>query len=313
MQARVTRRRGLSRTISRKFHSGIFGAALCVAILDVLRFSCENNPLPALRKHSDLRCRSCRRIKSIPGKFLAYSLVYWFEHVGSGMKICLESKRQQPWLAKYRISFYADDRTGLLRTIVLSVLELLPRLTLSFCEIALDFSPLSNVGRRYVLARAVFGKSRRDLAAVNPMADWWGSRLAAKRIVSYSKDSIWGHRVEFKLRSRFLLHYGIHDVLDLPKLLEILPHHHILFARLDEDRLERGLRNSGLNAASITTICETTRQKEADLSAVLSYLRRIVGLKNVRRLLVPLATNRLVRHAVKRFAEQWTIAPRRSK
>jgi hypothetical protein len=229
------------------------------------------------------------------------------------MEICLESKRQEAWLPKYRISFYADDRTGLLATVVLSVLELLPRLSLTFCEFALDFSPLSNVGRQYVLARTVFGKSQRDLATINLTADWWGSRLGAKRIVSYFKDLIWGHRVEFKLRSRFLRHYGIRDVLDFPKLLEILPRRHILFARLDEGRLKKQLRNGGFSTASIAAICQTARQKETDLSATLSYLRRVIGLKNVRRLLVPLATNKLVRQAVEKFAEQWAVAPRRSK
>jgi hypothetical protein len=302
------RRSGIWKSITRRFHSGIFTGAFCVAILDVLRFTSPQDPLAALRQHPDFRCRSYRRIKRIPGKFQAYGQVHWFQHRRSEMKICIESKKQEPWLADYRISFYADDCTGLVAGLLLSVLELMPRLQLTFCECALDFSPVSQVDRVYVLARTVFGKSRRDLTSTNRNADWWGSRRGAKRIVSYFKSSICGHRVEFKLRARFLRHYGVHDVLDLPKLAKVLPRHHILFVRLDESRLQKRLRTTGLSAARMAVILGTVRQKQCDLFAVLSFLRKVVGLTNVRRLVVPLATNRLVRQAFEQFAAHWPKA-----
>lgn len=308
---RIKLRQEIVKSIARRFHSGIFVTALCVAILDVLRFTCEHDPLRLLRQHPDLRCLSSRWIRRIPGRFQAYGHAHWFKHLRSDMKICVESKCQGPWLAKYRISFYADDRTGLVAAILLSVLELMPRLHLTFCEFALDFSPLSQVDRAYVLARTVFGKSQRDLTCTNSNADWSGSRRGAKRIVSYFKSSICAHRIEFKLRARFLRNYGIHDVLDLPTLAKILPRRHILFVRLDEIRLQKRLRSNGFSAARMTTILGTVRQKQGDLGAALSYLRKVIDLKNVRRLLVPLATNQLLRQALAKFAADWPKASTR--
>jgi hypothetical protein len=183
------------------------------------------------------------------------------------MRICVESKRQEAWLAKYRISFYADDRTGLLAAVLFSVLELMPRLQLAFCEFALDFSPLSDVDRSYVRRRTVFGKSRRDVSGANPFGDWWGSRRGAKRIVSYFKAPICGHRIEFKLRARFLRNYAIHNVLDLPKITKILPRHHILFVRVEKCRVEKRLQSSGFGAAEIAKVLDEVRKLENDSSS----------------------------------------------
>jgi hypothetical protein len=298
-------RHEIAKSIARRFHGGLFAGALCVAIVDVLRFTCAQDPLPALRQHPHFRCRSCRRIKRTPGKFQAYGRVHWFQDRQSEMKICVESNKQEPWLADYRISFYADDSTGLEAGLLLSVLELMTRTKLTFCEFALDFSPLSQVDRVYVRRRTVFGKSRRDLTSTNPVGEWWGSRRGTKRIVSYFKSSICAHRIEFKLRTRFLRNYGIHDVLDLPKLTKSLSRRHILFVRVEKCRVEKRLQSSGFAAAEIAKVLEEVRKLENDLFAALSYLRRVIGLKNVRRLLIPLSTNRLVRQALEKVAADW--------
>jgi hypothetical protein len=207
------------------------------------------------------------------------------------------------------VTLIADDRTGLLPQEVLAILEVMPATRLTMVELAIDFSVVTHVTRDFVLRFGVFGKSRRDLSSDNLMGDWWGARKGGKRIKSYFKNQIFGHRVEFLLKSRFLRHYGIRDIFDFSRFKDLLPQNHILFARLDEPRLIARLRDAGFSGAR--TIDILRRVARTDLCTALTYLRRKVGIKNSRRLLVPLRANTLVMKALRKLMAEWPAAPAR--
>jgi len=213
------------------------------------------------------------------------------------MKFCIESERQHGYLAPYSLIF--------------PILNVAPGAKLTMMELACDFSPLSSVTRDFVLRHGVFGKSWRDLSTQNPAGDWWGSRRGAKRSKSYFKDEICGHRLELRMRSRFLNRYGINAVYDTGRFVRILPRRHIYFARLDEQRLIARLRASAFSTEQTLGILRKVNGMKKDLCATLSYLRRQVKLTNVQRLLIPLPENRLVLEALESWAEMWPSAPGR--
>jgi hypothetical protein len=302
--------RAVRETLARRFHSG--AGKECLVVLDRLRFVCDADPVPALSVLPGFRRgRSYFYRRENQAWFRPYGHALWFHREKSTMQFYVESDRQEGWLAPYSITLVADDRTGLLPEEVFAILEVMPKARLTMVELAIDFSPTTNVTRNFVRRCAVFGKCRRDLSGQNPTGDWWGARRGAKRIKSYFKDEVCGHRVEFLLRSRFLRHYGIRDVFDFWRFADLLPRHHILFARLDDQRLIAWLRRSGLSEARTSGILQKVTAVHGDLSAGLSYLRRQVGIKNSRRLLVPLRTNKLIRQALREWAEQWPAAPGR--
>jgi len=82
---------------------------------------------------------------------------------------------------------------------------------------------------------------------------------------------------------------------------------HGLIPRHGMFQLSRTLDHVGLFARSVEDIALL----EGDVWPTLNYLRLEVGLKNARRLLVPLKTNRLIRDALKEWAAMWPTAPTR--
>ena len=117
------------------------------------------------------------------------------------------------------------------------------------------------------------------------------------------------HRVELQLNRKFLAHYGIKDIFEFHRMVRMLPEHHILFAKLDERKTRRHLRNRGHSESELRQIIEHVRDCDGDLQAQCAVLRRRGRLTNIRRLLVPLRTNALVVKALKRWAKQWPKAP----
>lgn len=226
------------------------------------------------------------------------------------MKFCVESKPREPWLAPFAVTMFADDRTGLVPADVFPLRELMMEAKLTVVEVAVDFPVGGAVNRRFVLRYGVFGKSRRDLSNNNPAVDWWGSKNSGKRVKSYRKDVIAAHRVELRVRRRFFEPHGIDDLFDLVTFADLLPGGHVLFARLDETKLIKQLRKHR-QAEKALAILKQVIELEGDLTAQLSFLRRSAGLKNVRRLLIPLRTNGLVREAFKVWEALWPKTPAR--
>src|SRR5215472_16751662 len=179
--ALIRKQREVRKTIARKFHSG--AGKECMAIIDRLRFVCNTDPVPALRVLPG--CYPGRSVfsrRQNADSFRPYGHRQWFHAEKSKMQFYVESDRKEGWLAPYSVTFIADDRTGLLPQEALAILEVMPAARLTMVELAIDFSPVTNVTRDFVLRFGVFGKSRRDLSSENPMVDWWGTRKGGKRI-----------------------------------------------------------------------------------------------------------------------------------
>lgn len=289
--------------IARRFHSGFFGAKHCVAILDMLAFACTENPAKALKEVPNVRYGPSVLIRK-PEKAGRYKRAQWFNRTDSRMKACLYSEPIHGWLSPFKIVMYADDKTGLLPGGVFSLLEVMSSSRLLMVELALDFSALTGVTEHFVRRHAVFGKSQRDRSTDNPSGDWWGPRKGKKRIKSYYKHLVWGHRIEFVMRRAFLESRGIDTVFDFRKFAELLPDRHLLFARIDQERLIERLRVQH-HARKTLRIVKALHALDGDLVAQMQYLRRTGELRNTRRLLVPLQTNRLVRQALAEWAAMW--------
>jgi Flp pilus assembly protein TadD len=193
--------------------------------------------------------------------------VQWFKGKTSDMKVCVEHVPSHGWLPEYAVTFFADDRSGLVREKILSVLEVMPPAALRKVEIAIDFAMVTPVDRNYVVRHGIFGKSKRDQKAVNADGDWWGSRRGGKRVVSYRKDAVAAQRLEFKFRGRFLKQHGISDVLNFGTFAQVLPGHHIHFAHLDEQKLITRLSSIGMTATEEARVLRAVQARNDDLCA----------------------------------------------
>jgi hypothetical protein len=157
-----------------------------VVKLDRLQFYCDQNPTKGLMAVQGFKSVRGHRIAPPKnGEFRAYDWVHWFKSRKSGMKFLIESQRREAWLRPYRLTLYADDRTGLLPDEVFSVLEVLPDFKLTMVELAFDFAP-EEMTRKFVRERVLFGKSR-PVPSVNG-TDYLGTRRGSKRVQIYVKE-----------------------------------------------------------------------------------------------------------------------------
>ena len=110
-------------------------------ILDLLRYTVEENPIPAFMGLPGIQSLQSTRIRQPPpGEFQGYGRGHWFKRYGSEMKFCVASEPREPWLAGYSVTLFADDKTGLLPDEVFPIRELMPDAKLTLMEIAVDFA-----------------------------------------------------------------------------------------------------------------------------------------------------------------------------
>lgn len=158
----------------------------CGVKLDRQQLYCVQNPTAALTAVPGFKSMTGHRInRPADGRFQAYGRVHWFESRTSGMKLLLECERREAWLPPYRLTLYADDRTGLLPDEVFRVLEVLPDFRMTMLELAFDFAR-DQVSRKFVREQVLFGKSRP--VASKAGSDYWGTRRGNKRVQSYLKQ-----------------------------------------------------------------------------------------------------------------------------
>jgi hypothetical protein len=166
--------------------SGLDAVPVCEVKLDRLQVYCRRNPTTALQGIPGFASKSGRRINPpTDGRFQAYGYAHWFESETSSTKFLVESKRREAWLRPYRVTLYADDRTGLLPHEVFSVVEVLPDFRMTVLELAFDFAP-KHADQRFVRNYGLFGKSR-PAPPVNE-TDYWGTRRGSKRVQAYVKE-----------------------------------------------------------------------------------------------------------------------------
>jgi hypothetical protein len=156
--------RGASALSMRTAESGngrVPGAAIGLIVkLDRLQLYCHRNPTAALMAISGFKSLAGHRInRPADGRFQAFSWVHWFVSETSAMKFLLESQRREAWLPPYRLTLYADDKTGLLPDEVFSVLEVLTDFKLTLLELAFDFGPGRNHAQVRPRTSALWEKS----------------------------------------------------------------------------------------------------------------------------------------------------------
>jgi hypothetical protein len=278
----------------------------CVCKIDRFRGYTHENPTDVFIGHPGFRRGKACRIEK--GKrFEPYGRAHWFHSRTSRTELCIESKPRETWIAPFRITLYADDRTGLLPDDVLGALELLPgKFKLSLIELAFDFSG-PTIDRQFVRHYGLFGRSRR--AQSSDVTDYWGSRRSGKLIKSYTKTEIDAHRVEFEFGSRFLRRNHIDDPFGFPKLNNLVPRNHFYFAKLDVPKLTDHLRRRGVSREEVSRHLRWLDPSKCNIGAALAYLREELHMTNARRFLIPLRANRFVREALEIWCPKW-VRPR---
>jgi len=175
-------------------------------------------------------------------------------------------------------------------------------------ELATDFGFKTGIDSDRVRRHFISGKSQ-TRSVRESFQDSWGSRHSGKFIRSYAKRQIGAHRVEIQLNGRFLRKHGIDTTFDFWKLAELLPGHHLYFAEVNEQKLIQQLRLMHMSGSRVLEVLGKVKHKKWHLCELLKYLRRDVGLKNVRRLVDPLPINASVRAALKEWASMWPKGP----
>lgn len=258
-------------------------------------------------------------LRKIPGYGAAKEYRLYEQPYGRAVRIrgtasikefIIQYERKAGWFARYRITLIAVDGTGLRYDDLRLILGLLPAYTIVLLELAFDFPIDAIIDGVYVRRHALFGRSQPRNVANYPLWDCWGTRKSSKFVRIYVKVEIDKFRIELELHARFLRHHKIHDVFDFHRLAEIIPQH-ILFAKLDWDKLATTISASGRTAKKVARVSAHVDELADNLWETLRYLRRRVGMKNVRRLLIPLEINTVIRGAVQQWAAQWPSVPAR--
>src|SRR6267143_3374277 len=285
---------------------------VCVVRLDRLEFTATGIAkkqildIPGFRSGNNHFVR-----RKGPENFLPYRRVANFESDTSIRKMDVLYEPTAPWIAPFKVTLISHDKTGLQPGDVLSILELLPGAKVIRIEVAFDFGYSAGVDGAWVRSHSLFGKARRNQVGIRRSWDAWGSRRGAKFVRSYYKKELKIHRLELQLNRKFLRRFRINDIFDFRRLTSILPVNHILFAEIDNARIFHHLRMGGHWGSKFWQILERVADGSGDLLLQCAVLRKRGGLKNVRRVLVPLEENDLVAKALKKWAAQWPDKPKR--
>jgi hypothetical protein len=224
---------------------------------------------------------------------------------GSIREIIVQSQRRNQWAAPFRVTLIPRS-DGVDRKDLDTVVELLPNFKFATIECAIDFPIRSIVDMRFVREHVLLGKLRPRIVGDHPAYDTWGSRKSGIYVRVYARFPTGALRIEFEFHSRFLRKHLINDTLrNLRALAKILPDHHIVFSRLDEERLRRRMQLARFDRRRAGNVVSQVRDRRELLWGVMRYLRRTVGLTNARRLLKPLPINREIRKGFERWSREW--------
>jgi len=225
---------------------------------------------------------------------------------GSVRKVSVEHKPAKRCYPACRVVIEPRDSVRLQPADLALILERLSEPKFQLVEVAFDFPADSVVDTEFIENYAVFGKSKPHRVGQVPAYDSWGSRKGSKFVKSYFKGEIFAHRVEIESHAPDLEKYGIIGVADFSKFATTLPEHQIFFGRIDHQALADRLVSEGFSAEEARKIQRRVRNLEWSLCAALNYLRREVGLTNVRRILIELDDmNDIVRDALEKWATKW--------
>ena len=277
----------------------------CVARLDRLQGYCVKNPTSALTDVPGFQGSTIRRLQRVNDKFQPYACVRWFQSTRNGAKFVIDSERMHGFVDPFRITFFADDVDGLLRSEIFRVLELVPDFRMTMVELAFDFT--AGLNRQIARQEGLFGKSR-PIQSVGS-TDYWGTRKGMKRVQCYFKQDVHAFRVELEMHARFLKYYKINTPFDFHKFLNLLPMRHIRFGRFNEQKLVHRMNHMGLTPRQQQEALRMVAVMQGDLWTTLNYLRHEWEIDNTRRLIDDSPRNEAVLNALKAWLGGWPTIP----
>ena len=305
-RASQSRDRGLGISFEREELARNRGAPACQVRLDRTEVTASGVSegqilrIPAFRRTANHFIRP----KS-PETFLPYRRVT--EFVGNSIRrATLLTGRRTERLAEFKATVTPNDETGLKPQDIEALLAATEDPQLSLLELAFDFGAVSGVTSEYVRAHGLFGKARANQVGTRRCWDCWGDRRGPKFVRSYYKPELRVHRLELQLNRKFLRRAKVTRVTDLWKLGSLLPEKHLWFAKVDTELAKRHMRMAGRWGRPFYWACERLTEARGDLLEQCSVLREYGGLKNVRRVLVPMKENALVTEALNKWLAQWS-------
>jgi hypothetical protein len=231
-----------------------------------------------------------------------YERVKILRSVASGTEIAWQYQRRRGWVKPWRITWVAEDRTGIPPTDVLRILKRCEYFRFLLVELAFDFSPGSGINRTFVKRHGQFGKSRRRFDRGGPGQVRYGSRKSGKLVRSYWKKEVNAFRIEIELHSR-LLSKGKHKKEQNYNLLEvpgrILPsgvRNHVRFVHFRWKALKRHL-TSRFGPQGMEIYERARAKASVSLRSATRFLRR-QRVNNVHRFLAPMLINKAIDEAL---------------
>ena len=262
---------------------------------------CDQDPRPDLAGVAGLIARPPKTLKHFPGqRFRPYAELQFWRDERSDMTVGVESAPTRHWIRyPFRMTFNADDGTGVLPKQLLAVLEVVPQIRLLLLEISFDY--FGDLTPAEVRRLVLFGKAR-PANSGDGVYRWGTGRKLAK---VYGKPETGGVRAELELGPHFLQKYAIEDVFDFGKLATILPSHISLNA-LNQQKLAKRLAGMRIGTKRKQAILRLSAKSDGAVWPVLQLLRsKEIGIKNTRRLLDAHPINAEAMKALKDWAAQW--------
>jgi hypothetical protein len=241
--------------------------------------------IPGFRLTSDYR------LQKPQGSIATYGRVRKFASLDSGTKIGWEYQRQRGWLKHWRITFIADDTTGLTGKTMRLFLKYCRYYRITLVELAFDFDYRSGVDHLLVRRSGSFGKSRRRRELEHPGELRYGARRSGKFVRCYSKTEVHAFRVELELHSSLLRKLRINTISDVSYVSSVHPKHFRL-VRFEWHRLRRYLARR-FPGKSRRILGVTRRKARSSLQRAMKYLRRS-NVHNPHRFLTDLRINQTI-------------------
>jgi hypothetical protein len=242
-----------------------------------------------------------------------YDRVRTLRSLTSETEVSWQYQRNRGWVKPWRITWVADDRTGITPTDILRIVKRCKFFRFLLVELAFDFDSALGINRTFVKRHGLFGKSRRRTDLGGPGQLRYGARKSGKLIRCYWKPQVNGFRVELELHSRLLSKGRLKkeqnfNFKDVPNriLPDVFPDH-IQFVRFCWEALAKYLtRRFGQQGEEILE--QARAEALVSLSSATQFLRR-KRVNNVHRFFVPMRINKAIDAALTKwqvdFHEDW--------
>jgi hypothetical protein len=131
---------------------------------------------------------------------------------------------------------------------------------------------------------------------------WFGSRKSGKFVRCYAKEQLSAFRVEIEFHSSLLRSRSIFQADDLVQLVDIVYPKHVQFVDFDWEQLQLHLtRKMGTRGHDVLV---AAKKRATSVQRLARYLRR-KGILNVHRLYLPLAINKTIEFALRRWSRSF--------